>query len=181
MRVIAGKYRHRVLKEVSNDYTRPTTDMNKEMIFNTLGQFFDGGIVLDLFSGTGSLGIEALSRGMDSGYFSEINDDTFEILKHNIKSLNIENATIYHGDYRQFLVKYSNIKFDLVMLDPPYRIFNEVKDILKFMLKKHMFKEGCKILLEMPKELKYIPEGFEYIKEKIGAASRFVFLEYRGE
>ena len=78
MRVIAGKYRHRVLKEVSNDYTRPTTDMNKEMIFNTLGQFFDGGVVLDLFSGTGSLGIEALSRGMDSGYFSEINDDTFE-------------------------------------------------------------------------------------------------------
>ena len=181
MRVIAGKYRHRILKEISNDYTRPTTDMNKEMIFNTLGQFFDGGIVLDLFSGTGSLGIEALSRGMDYGYFSEINDTTFEILKSNIKSLNIENATIYHGDYRQFLVKYSNIKFDLVMLDPPYRIFNEVKDILKFMLKKNMFKNNCKLLIEMPKTIEYIPDGFEFIKEKTGAASRFVFLIYKGE
>lgn len=181
MRVIAGKYRHRILKEISNDYTRPTTDMNKEMIFNTLGQFFDGGIVLDLFSGTGSLGIEALSRGMDYGYFSEINDTTFEILKSNIKSLGIENTTIYHGDYRQFLVKYSNIKFDLVMLDPPYRIFNEVKDILKFMLKKNMFKKDCKLLIEMPKTIEYIPDGFEFIKEKTGAASRFVFLIYKGE
>ncbi len=180
MRVIAGIYRHRVLNEISNEYTRPTTDMNKEMIFNTLGQFFDSGIVLDLFSGTGSLGIEALSRGMKYGYFCEINDETYEVLKKNIKSLSIENATIFHGDYRQFLRKYKNIRFDLVLLDPPYRIFNEVKDIIKFMLKNEMFKKDCKIILEMPKEITYIPEGFEFQKEKIGAASRFIYLIYRG-
>ena len=72
VRVVAGKYRGRNLECVSNDVTRPTTDANKEMVFNTLGQFFDGGVALDLFGGTGSLGIEALSRGMSSAYFSEI-------------------------------------------------------------------------------------------------------------
>ena len=181
MRVIAGKYRHRKLKEISNEYTRPTTDMNKEMIFNTLGQYFEKGIVLDLFSGTGSLGIEAISRGMEYGYFSEINDETYEILKYKIKSLNIENVTLFHGDYREFLKKYNTIKFDLVLIDPPYRIFNEVDDILKYMLKKKMFKKDCKVILEMPKTIDYIPSGFEFIKEKIGAASRFKYLIYRGE
>ncbi len=180
MRVIAGKYRHRPLREVSNDVTRPTTDANKEMVFNMLGQFFEGGVVLDLFSGTGSLGIEAISRGMTSGYFSEINDDTFEILKYNVNNLKLDNATIFHGDYRQFLRKYENIKFDLVMIDPPYRIFNEVEDILKYMLRKEMFKPDCQIILEMPKEINYVPVGFEFIKDKIGAASRFVYLIYRG-
>jgi len=182
MRVIAGIYKHRPLKEVSNEYTRPSTDMNKEMVFNMLGQFFDGGTVLDLFGGTGALGIEAISRGMSYGYFSEINDDTHEILKYNIKNLGLEESTtIFHGDYRQFLKKYQNIRFDLVMLDPPYRIFNEVPDILKFMKNKHMFKKDCQIVLEMPKETNYIPDGFEFIKEKTGAASRFVYLIYRGE
>ena len=180
MRVIAGIYRHRILKEVSNEYTRPSTDKNKEMVFNMLGQFFDSGVCLDLFGGTGSLGIEALSRGMSSAYFSEINDDTYKILMSNIKSLGIENATVFHGDYRGFLKKYSHIKFDLIFLDPPYRIFNEVKEILAFMLKKEMFKKDCQIIIEMPKETRFIPEGFEFIKDKVGAASRFVYLIYRG-
>ena len=181
MRVIAGKYRSRLLKEICNENTRPTTDKNKETIFNTLGQFFDGGIVLDLFSGTGSLGIEALSRGMHYAYFCELNDTTYEVLKQNINSLKIENCTVHHGPYKDFLNKYSNIKFDLVMLDPPYKIFDEVEQILKFMLKNNMFKKDCQVLLEMPKEKNYIPEGFTYLKEKIGAASRFVFLRYEGE
>ena len=181
IRVTAGKYRGKSLKCVSNDITRPTTDMNKEMIFNTLGQFFEGGVALDLFAGTGSLGIEAISRGVDSCYFSEINPDTFKILKDNVHSLSLENATLFFGDYRNFLVKYQDLKFDLVMLDPPYRIASELDYIIKFMLKKKMFKKGCQILLEEPKEMKYIPEGIKYLKEKTGAASRFIFLTYEGE
>lgn len=178
VRVVAGKYRGRNLECVSNDVTRPTTDANKEMVFNTLGQFFDGGVALDLFGGTGSLGIEALSRGMSSAYFSEINPDTFKVLKKNVQNLSLDNATIFFGSYRDFLVKYQNIKFDLVMIDPPYRIANEIDWILKFMLKKEMFKNGCDILLELPKEMNYIPEGFKFLKEKIGAASKFIFLKY---
>ena len=181
VRVVAGKYRGRVLHCVSNEVTRPTTDKNKEMVFNTLGQFFDGGVALDLFGGTGSLGIEALSRGCSSAYFSEINPDTFKVLKRNVQDLKLDNATIFNGDYRDFLVKYQNIKFDLVMIDPPYRIANEIEWIISFMLKKKMFSNDCQILLELPKEMTFIPEGFEYLKEKTGAASRFIFLKYKGE
>ncbi|MCR5741649.1 MAG: 16S rRNA (guanine(966)-N(2))-methyltransferase RsmD [Gammaproteobacteria bacterium] len=181
VRVIAGKFKGKVLKCISNEITRPTTDSNKEMVFNTLGQFFDGGVALDLFGGTGSLGIEALSRGVSSAYFSEINPDTFKILKSNVESLNLKNATIFQGSYRDFLVKYQNIKFDLVLLDPPYRIYKDIDWILSFMLKKDMFKEGCQIVLEVPKEEDYKREEFEYLKEKTGAASKFIFLRYRSD
>ena len=180
-RVVSGIYKGRMLECISNDITRPTTDKNKEMIFNTLGQFFSGGVALDLFGGIGSLGIEALSRGFSSCYFSEINPDTFKILKKNIQKLGIENATIFEGDYRKFLSKYQNIKFDLVMLDPPYRIYKEIDFILSFMLKKNMFNKGCTILLEIPKEETYINNNFTYLKEKHGAASKFLFLRYEGE
>ncbi|MGM0495897.1 MAG: RsmD family RNA methyltransferase, partial [Bacillota bacterium] len=66
LRVIAGKFKSRKIKEVKSKLTRPTTDKNKEVLFNLLGQFFSGGAVLDLFAGSGSLGIEAISRGMES-------------------------------------------------------------------------------------------------------------------
>ena len=180
-RVIAGIYRSRTLETISNEITRPTTDKNKEMIFNTLGQFFEGGVALDLFAGTGSLGIEALSRGMTSAYFSEINPDTFLVLKKNIQSLKLENATCFNGDYRMFFSKYPSIKYDLVLIDPPYRIADEISFILKYMLKKKMFHPGCQILLELPKEMEINPLGFTYLKEKVGAASRFIFLKYEGE
>lgn len=181
MRVVAGIYRSRLLKYVSNEVTRPTTDKNKEMIFNTLGQFFDGGLCLDLFSGTGSLGIEALSRGMKYAYMCEINTDTYNILKDNLQTLKIDNATYEKMDFKSFLKKYNNIKFDLVLLDPPYPIANELRGIIKYMTIHKMFKKGCKVLLEMPKEMVYVPEELKYLKEKTGAASRFVFLEYEGE
>ncbi len=180
-RIVSGIYKGRILSCVSNDITRPTTDKNKEMIFNTLGQYFSGGVALDLFGGIGSLGIEAISRGVSSCYFSEINPDTFKVLKSNIKNLGIENATIFEGDYRHFLTKYQNIKFDLVMLDPPYRIYEEIDFILSFMLKKNMFNKGCDILLEIPKEKTYVNDNFRLLKEKHGAASKFLFLKYEGE
>ena len=181
LRVVSGIYRGRVLEGISNEITRPTTDSNKEMVFNTLGQYFSGGVALDLFAGTGSLGIEAISRGVSSAYFSEINPDTYKILKKNIETLKIENATIFFGSYRDFLVKYQNIKFDLVMLDPPYRIWKDIDWILSFMLKKKMFKKDAQILLEIPKNENYTKEEFTYLKEKTGAASKFIFLKYEGD
>ncbi|MCB9498912.1 MAG: 16S rRNA (guanine(966)-N(2))-methyltransferase RsmD [Bacillales bacterium] len=181
MRVIAGVYRSRLLKAVIDDNTRPTTDKNKEMVFNSLGQFFNGGIVLDLFAGTGSLGIEALSRGMKYGYFCELSPNTYECLKDNIKNLKIENATTYNGDFKAFLKKYDNIKFDLVLLDPPYKISEELPGIVKYLLIKDMLKKDALMVLETPRDMEFIPEGFDVIKNKFGAASRFVILKYKGE
>ena len=78
MRVIAGKYKRRQLKSVKSNLTRPTTDRNKENMFNIIGPYFQGGNVLDLFAGTGSLGIECLSRGASSATFVDVSK---EILK----------------------------------------------------------------------------------------------------
>ena len=72
MRVIAGKYKRRLLKAVPGQNTRPTTDRNKENLFNLIGPYFDGGVCLDLFGGSGGLGIEALSRGMVKLYSVDV-------------------------------------------------------------------------------------------------------------
>lgn len=181
MRVIAGLYRSRKLIPIVDEHTRPTTDANKEMIFNSLGQFFNGGMALDLFSGTGSLGIEAISRGMKYAYLNELNNTTFEVLKKNVHNIGIENVTITNLDFKAFLKMYSNQKFDLVLLDPPYAIADEIPGIIRYMLRKDMIKKDAQLVLETPKEMEYTPVNFEIIKNKTGAASRFVILRYTGD
>ena len=101
MRVIAGKYRSRQLKSVKSDLTRPTTDKNKENLFNMIGPYFDGGVVLDLFGGSGGLGIEAMSRGMDELYSVDKQYKAFAVIKENVNMLKIDNAHVLKMDYRK--------------------------------------------------------------------------------
>ena len=91
MRVIAGKLRSRQLKSVDSKLTRPTTDKNKENLFNMIGPYFDGGVCLDLFGGSGGLGIEAISRGMEKLYTVDKQYKAFQVIKENFRLLNIEN------------------------------------------------------------------------------------------
>src|SRR5690625_390253 len=93
MRVIAGDFRGRILKSVPGTQTRPTSDKIKEAAFHMMGPFFDGGICLDLFAGSGSLGIEAISRGFDFSVFIEKNRRAIHTISKNIKLLNIEEKT----------------------------------------------------------------------------------------
>ena len=86
MRVIAGKYRSRMLKTVENNRTRPTTDKNKENLFNMIGPYFDGGNCLDLFAGSGGLGIEALSRGMEFLVAVDKQYAAFKVIKENLEN-----------------------------------------------------------------------------------------------
>lgn len=90
MRVIAGKYKKRNLKAVPGRNTRPTTDRNKENMFNLIGPYFDGGNCLDLFGGSGALGIEALSRGMNALYTVDMNYQAFLTIKDNFDALGLE-------------------------------------------------------------------------------------------
>ncbi len=84
MRVIAGEYKGRPLKAVPGDNTRPTTDKVKESIFNIIGPYFDGGYCFDMFSGSGGLAIEAVSRGIDHAILSEKNNKAIKIIHENI-------------------------------------------------------------------------------------------------
>jgi len=127
MRVIAGIYKGRKLKAVSGKATRPTTDKVKEAVFQVIGPFFNNGRVLDLFAGSGALGIEALSRGMDSGVFIDQQSKAIHTIYENLKTLGInEQAQVYRNDAFRALhvLKKRELQFDLIILDPPYRKVN---------------------------------------------------------
>lgn len=124
MRVVAGERKGMPLKAIAGTTTRPTTDKVKESIFNMIGPFFDGGIALDLFAGSGGLGIEALSRGCEKGIFVEKDSKAFQILQENIKKCRYEEQTeLYRTDAIRAvkgLLK-RDIQIDYLFVDPPYR------------------------------------------------------------
>jgi len=123
MRIIAGKFKGRGIKAACGNNTRPTTDKIKENMFNMMGQFFDGGRVLDLFAGSGNLGIEALSRGMDHAIFIDMNINAIKVIKENISKLKLQDQTeVYRNDAFRALhvLAKKEVKFDLIFLDPPY-------------------------------------------------------------
>ena len=131
MKIISGKYKGRTLKGFDLKGTRPTMDRVKESVFASIQDYIKDSIVLDLYSGTGNLGIEALSNGAKYAYLVDINKDAINIIKDNIKMLNIDNTNIIQGDASKILLSLinDNIIFDIIFLDPPYNT-NELDKVL---------------------------------------------------
>ena len=120
MRVITGTARGRRLKELEGMETRPTTDRVKEGLFNIIQFDIEGRRVLDLFAGTGQLGIECLSRGAASAVFVDRRADAVKLIKDNLKTTELtDRARVVSGDSMEFL-KGLRETFDLIFLDPPY-------------------------------------------------------------
>ena len=120
MRVITGSARGRRLGELEGMETRPTTDRVKEGMFNILQFDIEGRRVLDLFAGTGQLGIECLSRGAATAVFVDRRSDAVKLIRENLKTTELaERATVVAGDSVAYL-KSAREKFDLILLDPPY-------------------------------------------------------------
>ncbi|MCT3601813.1 16S rRNA (guanine(966)-N(2))-methyltransferase RsmD [Lactobacillus acidophilus] len=132
MRIISGKYAKRNLFTLKSNRTRPTSDKVKESLFNSLGQFFDGGNVLDLYAGSGALGIEAVSRGYDRASLVDINRAACSIIEKNV-ALTKEEAkfSVYNMRSNVALKTFAENgeKFDLVFLDPPYAKEKIAKDM----------------------------------------------------
>lgn len=171
MRVIAGKRKGHALKSVPGHGTRPTTDKIKESVFQMIGPFFDGGRVLDLFAGSGSLGIEALSRGMEEAVFVDKHGKAIQTIKENLKSVKMEDlAKVFRTDaFRAIKAAAKNgLVFDLILLDPPYRKvdYNKLMDDL---IKYKLIRPGGIIYCEHdPKEKLPDESDFLYIlKEEI--------------
>ena len=123
MRVISGIYKHIKLDGYDIDVIRPTMDKVKESMFAMIYEYVNNALCLDLFSGTGSLGIEALSNGAKEVYFVDNNKKSLNITKSNINKLKTDK--IVHtilSDYMSILKKFRDegIKFDIIFLDPPY-------------------------------------------------------------
>jgi 16S rRNA (guanine(966)-N(2))-methyltransferase RsmD len=122
LRVIAGKYKSRKFSDVKSTKTRPTTDKNKESIFNSIGQFFDGGACLDLYAGSGSLGIEALSRGMTSCDFVDLQYKAIQTIRSNIQSLDVDESFQIIKKEALVFLNSTDQKYDLILIDPPYAL-----------------------------------------------------------
>lgn len=129
MRVISGKYKGKNLIGFDIDGTRPTMDRIKESLFASIQNYIKDSSVLDLFAGSGSLAIEALSNGASSIYMVDNNVELINIIKKN--TLGMDNVHILKSDYKDALNMYknSNIKFDIIFLDPPYKL-NLINDCL---------------------------------------------------
>ncbi|MCK9574901.1 MAG: 16S rRNA (guanine(966)-N(2))-methyltransferase RsmD [Clostridia bacterium] len=123
MRIIAGKYKGRVLKSLERIEVRPTLDRIKQPLFSIIQFYIPHSIVLDLFSGSGALGLEALSRGADEAVFVDKNKDCCLVTENNVKMIG-ENSTVLCKDYASALMNFKakNKKFDIIFLDPPYAL-----------------------------------------------------------
>ena len=135
MKVISGIYKGRNLKGFNMPGTRPTMDRVKESLFACIQNDLKESVVLDLFSGSASLAIEALSQGAKEAYAVDKNKEAIKTINENIKNIGVKNCKVYLSSYDQALQKFKveNLKFDLIFLDPPYET-NYIEKSLKLIL-----------------------------------------------
>jgi len=167
MRVISGLYKGRVIEGFDIEGTRPTQDRVKESIFSTIQNYIDESVTLDLFSGSGNLGIEALSNGSKECYFVDNNKKAISVINDNIKKLDIKNATVINDDYKNALeyFKNNNIVFDLIFLDPPYK-FEYIDEIVRYIIDNNLINNKGLIICEFEFDIKKEYKELELYKEK---------------
>ena len=193
MRVISGLARGTKLKTIDEMTTRPTLDRVKESLFNILQNQIKNSVVLDLFAGSGALGIEALSRGAAKAYFCDTNRDAINVIKENLnKTRLISKAEVLNVDYKKALNNI-NESFDLIFLDPPYKLDIAV-DALKSIINNNLLKSEVIIVIETDEidrdinELYNLSEIDIIDKRKYGRANliflkrkNWFFVEERGK
>ena len=179
MRVIAGTYRSRILKEVKSEFTRSTKDRVKEQIFNSVGPYFDGLIVLDLFSGSGSLGIEAISRGVNKCVFVDKERDSVKVITDNVLTLKIQDkSVIVQSLYSDYLNNSTEV-FDLIFLDPPYSL-EELDLIISIISKRKLLSENGRIVCLYSKKSSIKEKNNDIIeyKQKISGITKISFMKW---
>lgn len=181
MRVIAGSAKRMPLKTMEGLETRPTTDRIKETLFNMISEYLADSNFLDLFSGSGGIGIEALSRGAASAVFVEQNKKAMNCIRENLKFTRLEDrAEVYETDVINALSRMEHKKkFDYVFMDPPYNQLHE-KRVLEYLSKSDLLSEDALIIVEasLETDVSYVTDlGFAVVKEKIYKTNKHIFLE----
>lgn len=150
MRIIAGDFAKRNLYTLKSNSTRPTSDKVKGSLFNVLGQFFNSGNVLDLYAGSGALGIEAVSRGYSHATLVDINHNAIEVIKKNV-ALTREEAkfSVYKmSDFSALkMLATKQTKFDLVFLDPPYAK-QKIAKVMSSLIKDNLLNSKARVVAE---------------------------------
>lgn len=168
MKIISGIYKGRNLFGFDIDGTRPTMDRVKESLFAMLQNNIRDSIVLDLFSGSGNLGIEALSEGAKYSYLVDSNYKATKIIEKNINTIGIENVEIINLDFKKALSNFKdkNIKFDLIFLDPPYKT-KYIEESINLIEEYNLLNENGIIICESDDFDKIVySETFQSVKDK---------------
>lgn len=164
MRVITGTLKGRTIERVPSPDTRPTSDKIKEAVFHVIGPYFTGGKGLDLYAGSGSLGIEALSRGVESVTFIDRSNDAIRTIRKNIRNLQLEkNTAVYRNNALravEILAK-KDEKFDIIFIDPPYDSKDYTK-VLKRIQQLNLANEACYIYVEHSPTKEYLYDEVYY-------------------
>ncbi len=179
MRVIAGIHRSRLLIEVDSKSTREIKDRIKETIFNSIGPYFTNETVLDLFAGSGALGIEGISRGVNKAVFIDNNYKAIQTIKHNIASLRIEDECIViNTSYLDYIYKTKD-QFDIIFLDPPYNM-EEINNIISIIAERKILKEDGIIvcLYKKSNNIKEVNNGIIEYKQKVIGITKVSFMKW---
>lgn len=183
MRVISGTARGTLLHSIEDIHTRPTLDRVKESLFNIIQNDIEDAVVLDLFAGSGAIAIEFLSRGASKAYICDKNPKAVEMIRKNLQKTHLEQkAVVYNQDYKECLKSLQNVQFDIIFLDPPYKMDLAIEAI-KQINNTQLLKNCGKLIVETDEPGKYLEEiknkniNYEmYDLRKYGRAS-LIFLK----
>lgn len=185
MRIISGKARGTKLYTLEGENTRPTLDRVKESLFSIIQNNLQDAIVIDLFSGSGALGLECLSRGASKAYLCDKSPNAVEIIKKNIQKTHMDNNTIVlNTDYKKSIEKI-NEEADIIFIDPPYKS-NIATDAIEIITNKKILRKNGIIVLETDDEKREIEQLKNNIKIKIidfrtYGRVKLIFLKWKEE
>lgn len=185
MRIISGKARGTKLYTLEGENTRPTLDRVKESIFNIIQGKIEGAKILDLFSGSGAIGLEFLSRGAECAILCDKSKEAVNIIKKNIEKTHMEKkAQVINTDFENCLEKLRNEQFDIIYLDPPYAT-DYISKSLEKILQLNIAKEENQIIIETD-DVERIEKEIENLdveivdKRKYGRAT-IIFLSLKNK
>ena len=187
MRIVGGKFRNKKILLPTDDQTRPLKDMVRESIFNIIehSNLFENKVlsssVLDLYSGSGSFGLECLSRGASKVVFCESYLPAYKILKKNLNSLNCpDQIELFNEKVIKFIdITSNNVnKYDIIFLDPPYKM-NNINELLEKIYEKKNFKKINLFILHRNKNTKdKFPTNFKILLERTYGVSKIYFGKF---
>ena len=178
LRIIAGKYRSRILEQPPLSITRPTIDRAREALFNIIQNDIENSVVLDCFAGSGAFCFEAVSRGATKAIAIEKNPIAFAIIQKNLEKLNINNMEVKNMDSLNYLEHAKNIQFDFIYLDPPYKL-DVLKQCLDLIAKNQLLKKYGKIIIETKFDTTIdTPNELIIIDERIYGKTKFIFINW---
>ncbi len=180
MRIISGSARGTKLYTLEGTETRPTLDRVKESMFNIINQKIYDSTVLDIFSGSGAIGLEFASRGAKKVYLCDNSKKAINIIEKNIEKTHLEDCVeVYNKDFKETLINLKNIKFDLIYIDPPYKT-DYIKQSIEIILKINCISEEALIIVETDELERILKEidnlNIEIIDKRKYGRANLIFL-----